>query len=255
MSNLTGYTVFFTYGFENVPYISGTSLGYSQAIHSNYIKKIKYNNLVNKTLSFYFSDSEEFNHLNSLSGNTFSGTGWTANKIFSIIQIVDNSDFENEKDIKPQSNMWRKIDLTNQIDSFVSGTTQTITKNDLTEQLFTLGLNRYSTGEIYDLEYLNYPTKLETDINKLSFGEESYFFGNVSTDIEAIPFTTEIVIQLPLTEFNSTTNKTWDGITPVQVTEVGIYDNNNNLVAIGKLNSPISKDSTISRSILFSIDF
>ena len=252
---LTGYTVFFTYGFETVPYISGTSLGYSQSIHSNYIKKIKYDNLINKTLSFYFENPEEFSHLNSLSGSTYVGTGWTANKIYSIIQIVDNSDYSSESEIKPIANGWKKFDLTDQLDSFVSGTTHTITKTDLTEQLFTINLNRYGLGETYTLEYLNYPTNLQADSNKLAFGEEVYFFGNVSTDIEAIPFTTEIPIQLPLTEFNSTTNKTWDGVSSVQITEVGIYDSENNLVAIGKLNNPISKDSTIARTILFAIDF
>ena len=41
----------------------------------------------------------------------------------------------------------------------------------------------------------------------------------------------------------------------VYITEIGIYDTNKNLVAIGKLNDPVAKDATISRTIVFAIDF
>jgi len=58
-----------------------------------------------------------------------------------------------------------------------------------------------------------------------------------------------------LSEFNSTTNPTWDGISSVAISEIGIYDEDKNLVAIGKLNNPIIKDSSITRTISFAIDF
>jgi len=44
-------------------------------------------------------------------------------------------------------------------------------------------------------------------------------------------------------------------VSSVAISEVGIYDENKNLVAVGKLNNPIIKDSTISRTISFAIDF
>ena len=57
-----------------------------------------------------------------------------------------------------------------------------------------------------------------------------------------------------LGDFNSSTNATWDGQS-VFASEIGIYDDNNNLVAIGKFNDPVEKNATLSRTILFAIDF
>ena len=89
----------------------------------------------------------------------------------------------------------------------------------------------------------------------MGYGEEAFFFGTVRTDIRATVYTTDIPIQLPLNEFNTTTNPTWNGVESVAISEIGIYDDNNNLVAIGKLNHPISKDATIARTIAFQLDF
>jgi len=89
----------------------------------------------------------------------------------------------------------------------------------------------------------------------LSFGDETYFFGVVETEIKADVYTTDISINLPLNEFNTSTNSTWDGNSKVYISEIGIYDSDKNLVAIGKLNNPVPKDSTISRTIVFAIDF
>ena len=114
-------------------------------------------------------------------------------------------------------------------------------------------LPEYTAADTYDLSYLDYPTELEGD--KLAWGEEVFFYGNVKSDIKATAYTTDIPIVMPLNQFNSTTNPTWDGSVPVSVSEVGIYDSVGNLVAIGKLNNPISKDSTIARTIVFAMDF
>jgi hypothetical protein len=64
-----------------------------------------------------------------------------------------------------------------------------------------------------------------------------------------------MIIDLPMGFYNSTTNPTWDGMSETLISEIGIYDENNNLVAIGKLNNPILKSDSISRNIVFSLDF
>jgi hypothetical protein len=46
----------------------------------------------------------------------------------------------------------------------------------------------------YDLNYLNYPSALSADDNKLCFGDEIYFLGNVTTDIHADVFVTDLSI-------------------------------------------------------------
>ena len=121
--------------------------------------------------------------------------------------------------------------------------------------VFKVPLSGYNSYPKYDLSYLNYPSALSADDNKLCFGDEMYFLGNVTADIHADVFTTDPQIELSQNEFNSSTNATWDGISPVAITEIGIYDSNKNLVAIGKLNDPIIKDFTIARTITFAIDF
>jgi hypothetical protein len=246
------YTIFFTYGFETDSYNpipQFGSYGYSDFIYCNYIQKIETDSVANKNLNFFFNP----NDFPFLAGEAISGsTGWTAKKIYALVQYVNNDDFLTE-DIKPSSDKWRKYDVTDQINGYIIN--QTLSINNLILTTFIINLNIFDSKPIYDLSYLNYPTDQPIDNNKLCFGEEQIFFGNVNADISAIAYTSDIVITLPLNKFNSTTNKTWDNVSPVLISEVGIYDDLGNLVAIGKFNTPISKDNTISRTIVFGLDF
>lgn len=245
-----GFTIFCTYLFESdVPYNMSTTYGYQTAIHCNYIQKLETDNLSGKALNLYFSSADDFMFL-AHTGTT-NGTGFTATRIYALIQIISEICGEDNPNVTPDPAKWMKYDLTDQILNHVIG--QPIKKENLVNTLFKVDLNQ--TVPYYDLSYLDYPTSLSNDNNKLCFGEEAFFFGNVETDIKATVYTTEIPIVLPLNQYNSTTNPTWDGMSNVYITEIGIYDENNNLVAIGKLNTPISKDSGIARTILFALDF
>ena len=155
--------------------------------------------------------------------------------------------------ITPNPDEWKILDLTEQIISHTVG--EPISSADIALTVFTFSQLEYTSSPTYNLSYISHPTSGTTDHEKLSFGEEVFFFGNVSTDVKATAYTTDIPIVLPLNEFNSTNNPTWDGTSDIQISEIGIYDDNNNLVAIGKLNHPISKSSEISRTIVFGMDF
>jgi hypothetical protein len=251
---LQGYTIFITYGFETDDYESTPlygDLGYSSAIHCNYIQKLTTDNISNKNINFYFKSASNFPFLSGQNLNN--GKGWSAKRIFAIAQYVNNNIFDNVNDIKPFPEQWRKFDVTNQINGYIAN--QTLSPSDLELVTFSINLGDYNTAPIYDLTYINYPINLPIDSNKLSFGEEQVFFGNVSTEIEAIAYSSDIAVSLPLNEFNSTTNLTWDRISAVQISEIGIYDNLGNLVAIGKLNNPISKNNSIARTIVLGLDF
>jgi len=244
----SGYTIFTTYVF--VP-----TSGNSQAVHCNYIKSLQLNatntNIDVQEISMNFSNPDDFKFL---SNNINNGTGYTANKIYAIIQVVNNSGYTNIVDVKPDSTKWKIVDLTSQI----SGYTGILTPAQLTSVVFKISLLGYNGFTSYNLSYLDYPTKFSFDDNKLCFGDEIYFLGNVSTDIHADVFVTDLAIILGQNQFNSSTNPTWLQVTPrpaVAITEIGIYDANKNLVAIGKLNDPLIKDSSISRTIVFDIDF
>jgi hypothetical protein len=252
---MEGYTIFFSYILESDSG-STSGYGYTTPIHCNYVNNLYVSDITNKEVNIYFNDITDFKFLST--GDT-EGSGYTVTKISLLVQLIDNSTFSNQNEIKPVSNQWRKYDVTNQIIENFTGFTvgQTITPLQLTSSVFKVPIYKYydiNEMPIYDLDYLKYPKTTELNSN-LCFGEEEYFLGNVSSDVEAIAYTTDIVINLPIGQFNSSNNLTWDGVSDVYITEIGIFDNNNNLVAIGKLNNPLPKNSTISRTIVFGIDF
>lgn len=240
------YTLFTTYAL--VP--TGNTSGYNRAIHCNYIKKleIETNDINIQEIRLNFLNVNDFKFLST---NITNGTGYTVHKIYMITQVVNNDDFDENEEIIPNSANWKYLDVTNQVTGYTG--TGFLTPNQLKSVVFKMPLNNYSIYSSYDLNYLYYPAESQGDY--LCFGDETYFLGNVTTDIKADVYTTDISIGLSLDEFNSTTNLTWDGLSKVYISEVGLYDSDKNLVAIGKLNNPVPKDATISRTILFELDF
>lgn len=234
------YTIFTSYVL--VP----TGQPYTQAIHCNYINsmQITTDNIAIQEVRVNFANPNEFRFLN---GNV-DGTGYTANRIYILVQVV-NSGTTKISNVKPISSKWKYYDVTDQI----SGHGKYLTATDLTSVVFRVPLNNYDSYPSYNLNYLGYPSYNQTD--NLCFGDETYFFGNVETEIKADVYTTDLSINLPLNQFNSSNNLTWDGVSRVYISEIGLYDSNKNLVAIGKLNNPVPKDATISRTIVFAIDF
>lgn len=247
---MSGNTVFISYVL--VP--SGITGGsYSQAIHCNYFKKIDLggSDPYIQEISFNFPDSDDFKFLASSYNG---GTGYTVNRIHVLAQIVDNDPFDTYDDVVPSSTGWTQYDVTSQVTGYTSGNTFVLTPANITSVVFKISFLQYLNAAIfkpYNLDYITYPSSED----ELVFGDATYFFGNVETKIKADVYTTNISIILPLNEFNSTTNKTWDGLETAYISEVGIYDSDKNLVAIGKLNDPVAKDSTIARTIVFALDF
>jgi len=248
------YTIYYTYLLAN----EGND-GYSTAIHCNYINSFDVDDTTGNEPKIFFDDDFKF-----LSPTNTDGIGFVANKIYLLIQTVENVLNNNDvyEKIDPESNLWKKYDVTNQIEGGGgSGDGGNILPNDLVNIIFKVKLN--ITGESYKLDYLNYPTKSDPSVDtvvlddkNLCFGEEEIFLGNVNTDINATVHTTDLSIELKLNEFNSTTNETWDGENDdIYISEVGLYDENKDLIAMGKFNSPILKNNSTSRTIVFGLDF
>lgn len=246
---MEGYTVFFTYSFASV---NSVGIGYSDAVHCNYINSIEVDTIHNKEINIYFDDINDFRFLAT---GTTAGSGYTANRLNLIAQIVNNSNFETKGEIRPISNEWKIIDITDQIRDRIAGSDDLILPLSLVSSMFKVSLLEYNNAPKYKLDYLNYPSNILPNTTALSFGDEDYFIGNVTTDIAAIAHTTDLVINLPINEFNSSTNPTWDKASSIYMSEVFIYDEDKNVIAVGKFNNPIQKDATISRTIVFAIDF
>lgn len=249
---MDGYTVFFSYILESN---SGSTngFGYSSGIHCNYVNSLFLESITNKEVNIYFEDIDDFKFINA-SGDS---TGYTVNQIYVLLQLIDNTPYNNVSEIIPDSSEWRKYDVTDQIESYVTG--QTLSAIDLTTSIFKVPIYLYNNESLmprYTLDYLNYPkiTQSGSTNPPLSFGEEQYFFGNVSTEIEAIAHTMDLSINLPTNEFNSSDNITWNQ-NEVYISEIALYDSNRNMVGIAKLNNPIKKDATIARTVVFAMDF
>lgn len=243
----TGHTIFITYVL--IPTGNTIGSGYTQPIHCNYIKKLQATaaNPYITEINLNFPNANDFKFL---SDDVASGTGYTMNCIHAVVQIVNNQLFDSLADVVPDASAWKYFDISDQMGT---GYTGVLTPENLTAQVFKIPFYNYDSLPSYTLNYLDYPSSSQEDA--LSFGDVTYFFGNLTTKIKADVYTTDIAIDLQLDEFNSSTNSTWDGSETVFISEVGIYDSNRNLVAIGKLNDPVPKDSTIARTIVFAVDF
>jgi len=230
------YTVFTTYAL-----VPTGNTGYKQAIHCNYIKSVEIDtdNLSIQEISLNFANSNDFKFLSS----GYNTTGYTANRIYMLIQTGITA-----TNLKPDAANWKMYDVTSQITGYAG----ILTSANLTGVVFKAPLNIYAAKTSYDLSYLQYPSFSQTSL--LCFGDEIYFLGNVTAEIKADVYTTDISINLVLAEFNSSNNLTWSG-GKVHITEIGLYDTNKFLVGIAKLNDPVPKDSTISRTLVFAIDF
>lgn len=173
------------------------------------------------------------------------GTGFEADKFKIIAQRVNSGE-------KPISNAWKIMDFTSDIVNHTTGTT--INPLNLENTTFTINTNKYSAAPTYLLhDYINIPTTGEP--NLLQFGDENLLFCNIEAAGSVRKWRTKFNIVVPPTQFNTTTNPTWPNSGQnVHISEVGIYSNGGDLVAIGKMNLPIEKNNTTTVIIEIAFD-
>jgi hypothetical protein len=95
--------------------------------------------------------------------------------------------------------------------------------------------NYYNLGDVITLPPPSNPTGL-------TFGDEVFFYGNVKTDIQSTTYKTIFTFNVLPNTFITSQNPTFDvNRNKVAFTEVGIYDSNDDLVAIGKFSQPITR--------------
>jgi len=114
-----------------------------------------------------------------------------------------------------------------------------ITMSGITGTTFQIDADNYNAAasNIYDLsDYIDIPANGQTDV--LNFGDEFYFFGNLETDISATIYEMKYLINLGRNQFSNTSNPTWTSGTTSYVTEIGLYNQNKDLLVISKLQSP-----------------
>jgi hypothetical protein len=182
--------------------------------------------------------------------STADGTGFNANKFYILAQKF--SPFS-----KPNPANWVLIDYTPNLENYAIWSGNTIPVTVLTTRLYLLDNTHFTAGTQYNVESMigTLPTNTNyTTTTQLGFGEESILLGNINTSIKATVYKSKFTQTLGFSEYNRSKNPTWDDDN-VHVTEAGIYDQFNNLVAIGKLNNPVKKNNNKVITIELDMDF
>ena len=217
-------------------------------IHCGYITKLYPQNI--PQVAQFIISLDELKFMQSSAGLT-AGTGFNANTLKIIAQKVPLGS-------EPDPALWIEYDYTSKLDNYSSWSATTIPVTNLSNKVYTFTNAEYTAGTQY-YNVTNYIGSLPTTTNPsdgLAVGEESILLGNINCDIKSVVYRTKIVQRLNFNQYNTSTNPTFDdGEDEVYITEAGIYDDNNNLVAIGKLNTPIKKNGNKLFSLELDMDF
>lgn len=101
-------------------------------------------------------------------------------------------------------------------------------------------LNKSATN-IYDVSG-TVPIPNLSSVSGFTFGDEVFFYGNVSTEIKATIYKSLFTCNILPNTFIKSNNPTFNlNQDKVAFTEIGIYDSNEDLVAIGKFSQPLTR--------------
>jgi hypothetical protein len=215
-------SVFVTYRFNNS--------AFTNSLHCNYYSKVtpQLVDTTQLTYNVFLKFGNEFKFLNSQ--NTTTPTGFTANEMKVLVQKVSSGT------TRPLPNQWREIDVMSQLSA--STTNGLLTISGMTGTTFQITKDMYDTAPTYDLyDYINLPTLNQTVLT-LNFGGEYYFYGTLQTDIQATIYVMNYLCNLGQTQFLTSSNPTWDGVTKPYITEVALYNADKELMVVSKVQSP-----------------
>ena len=245
-----GDTLWMTYMFTNTS-------GMTSGIHCNYFVHETWHP-GEQLFDIAFTLGSEFPYLRDFS---LSGTGWEANHLLILMQIVPNGG-----SLDPAA--WQYKDVTAELPGTVG---DALVSSNLINHTFYLTGNdyvsscpQYSALTDYNLDdFINIPEDGATGAGQLQFGDEYFFYGTLETDIMATIYEMRHVIQLGDNQYLSSNNPTWvdynvanQTIINPRLTEIGLFDNENgfpDLMAIAKFQSPIERTGI--QQFVISIDF
>ena len=249
-SSIPNQYVALTYLFSNSSYNSNQSLGLRGGIHCGYIQKTIQSASLSQNVTFQFDPLDLKFMTSSVAASD--GTGFNVNNLYILAQKCIIGD-------EPDPKSWQLIDVTTKLINNGTWGLLTMPVSALTQQSYTINNDDYTGGTTYDISNIigTLPSS-PTYTDSLGFGEESILIGNINTDIKATVYRTQIAQNLNFNQYNTTVNPTYsfnDGNSDIFITEAGIYDDNNNLVAVGKLSYPLKKNSLRLLTIQIDMDF
>ncbi len=258
----SGYTYYVTYIASSEPtYSSGTSYGYPQALPCQYIQKIegKEDSLGNPQYLRAFFNTSFFPYLRNSAGlDSFSGTGWNANKVQLLVNKVDTTLTPGTNFDNIPTDGWRLMSSGTTGNGLYTGATGSLTIDplNLAGFQFIVSQEDWNSGSTYVLDNAFYDNN-DISTNGLNFGSEAFFFGNITTAIMATTFKSVMTVLAPDPNYNTSTNSSFDGLLDFDtyITEIGILNNDNVLVAVGKPTYPIKKNASRYLAFQLEIDF
>jgi hypothetical protein len=215
-------SIFVTYRFNNS--------GFTNSLHCNYYTRLTPTVLSSNQLTYnvFLKFKNEFPYL--ISENTTVPSGYTANEIKVLAQVVLSST------TRPDPTQWREIDVMPQLSATTNGGYLTI--SGLTGATIQITKDMYDNASTYNLSnYIDIPTLNQSGFT-LNFGGEYFFFGNIQTDIQATIYVMNFLCNLGQTQFLTSSNPTWNNSLKPYITEVGLYNADKELMVISKIQSP-----------------
>ncbi len=256
----SGKTYFVTYLTESEPtYLSGTTFGYPKSLHCGYIQKLNgsTDRAGNKQYLTANFPTSSFPYLrNSDAMDNLSGTGWNANKVQILISEQDDPTGILTLEDVP-SYEWRLISNGYGNGIYSGDTAQTtIDARSLNGHQFIISQEDYDSGSTYVLDTL-FTDNNDHSLTGLTFGDESFLFGNLQSDVLATTYKTVITTFAKNDSLNSSANISFDDTldSTTYISEVGILDGEGNLVAVGKPTYPITKNEGRFLTFQLQIDF
>jgi hypothetical protein len=241
-------TMYLTYALVN----TGTT-GFTSAMPCQ--KYTKVTNMTNAPMdvNFKLETTGELPYMRKIETPGYDGLGFYATNFQVIFQIMDDTI------TRPYCDAWSAVDLTTTAITITNG--KTISPTLLESQnpaqigfMLTSANTTTATTQLFNvISLLDMTSKAYPD--RLQFGDERFFYGNLDCYIGAAIFKTIFTFNINSAAFTYTSNPTWDGVADIMVSEIGIYDNNGNLVIIGKLSEPVALMAGQTIQLELSLDF
>ena len=222
-----------------VSYMLGSSTGFTTALPC-----LNYSTITpskNEQTDIYLSfPNGGFSYLN----NFTNWSGYTADRFFVLLKKTISGDTYNPSG-------WTIYDLTSSIRNHTVGLP--ISGVNLNSSKIRLSWSAMTYGSQFNI--VNYMSG-NTPSSVLQLGDEEFLFGNVSTDIGATIYQTNLLCVVDETMFNRSVNPTFNSLTGTPyISEVGIYSDDKDLVGIAKLASPVIKSRQNSTIYQINLDF
>lgn len=256
----SGKTYFVSYIVSSDSYASTGSYGYPMPFHCTYysMAPLVPDNVPPQFLKVEFPTNSFPFMRNGANLSSLSGTGWNANKVQLLVKEIATSAVTTIGAIPTYD--WKLI--SNGIGSGIyTGETghSTIDPIYLQAKSFVISQEDYDSGTTFSLSgiYSAFTSYDDISTSGLTFGSETFFYGNIKTGILSTVFKTVVTVYATNDQFNSSNNASFDSDLDEDtfITEIGILDSANNLVAVGKPSYPIQKNSSRFLAFQLELDF